>query len=392
MAISGSVLTLSACTTVQKTLNTLHLENQNSPSASEPSADHPNWYQQLQTNNATWQKSFTQQSLNPNKLHYYSQSKIQTRAFSNIVINGDYQVQILGGQKQNSITLYGGWNQLRQLTININHNTLKLSNIDNKTKPILVRISAPEINRITLNGSGIVVAKNLLGTQVTLTNNGHGNLLADGAASISKVNLTGKGNIAVLGASGKQISVTNTGSGDIHMQGKYDVRTLTDNGPGNINLTGLQSNALNINSAGSGNIIASGYANLETLTHSGSGNVYFYWTTSSTPKIMATGSGTIGLAGNANKTTAIIGGTVIFDGRFLRTKELNIKTKDNARAKVIALEQLLATATDESQIHYYNQPKHLLKYHSGSGVILDLSHENLPKWCAPAKKEDGYTG
>ena len=391
IAITSSALALSACANVQKTWHSLHSgSHENAPT--KKTAYQPDWYKALQSNSQDWKKAFTQHSLNPKATHYFSQTNIQTRAFSNIVIDGNYQVQILGGQKQAGLEILSNWNQARRITVNVDNNTLHISGTDNTSKQVTVRIGATSINSITLNGSAVVVAKNLLGNSVSLINNGSGNLLTDGAATVSHVTLNGSGNIAVLGANGKNTTILNKGSGNIHMSGKYNVRTLTDSGSGNIKIVGLNSNDFNINSTGSGDIIASGFGNLTKLMHSGSGNVYFYWASSSRPQIIATGSGTIGIAGNADHGKANIGGSVYFDGRFLRIKDFSIKTTDSAHAKVIATQQLLATATDKSQIYYYNTPKHLLKHHSGSGAVLDLSHEDLPKWCAPVKKDDGYTG
>ena len=112
---------------------------------------------------------------------------------------------------------------------------------------------------------------------------------------------------------------------------------------------------------------------LKKLNHSGNGNIFLYWVNSLHAKITATGHGVIGLAGQAKTVDADLQGNVVYDARFLKTGVTNINTTDYARAKVIASEQLTAAAKGNSQILYYNNPKHLLKYNAESGVVLSLS-------------------
>lgn len=331
------------------------------------------WYQQPQSPHALTQPNvFT--VLAPNLTENYSVLTIQTRPFTTVNLQGPYQVEIIGNTQTSSVEISGNQADVYNTLIVTDPEThsISLSEINPLIKTVTVKLMTPVIQVLTNQGNGNVNAKDLNGNAMVVTNSGNGNLFITGQGNFKQITLNGKGNIDINNGLADASIVTDTGAGSIIMQGNYAVKTLTSIGNGNIRIDGINSKGLNVNSQGNGNIVLSGFANLEKLAHSGNGNVFFYWVDSDNATIRATGNGVIGLAGKARQVSALLDGQVVFDGRYLQTDNLQVKTQGSARAKVIAGKQLTAAAGGQSQIFYYNKPKSVLKYTTDGGVVLAL--------------------
>lgn len=337
--------------------------------------EHPNWYQQLQSPKPlVHANAFKRIDPYPTESYNYADLSINTKPFTTLNLQGNYQIEIIGNSKHSGVEITGNQADVLNMQIVTDNeaHSLNLSQKQPSLKTVTVKITTPVIQVLNDNSNGNLNAENLNGNAMLITNNGKGNIFITGEGNYAKITLNGRGNIEIQKGLADASTVINHGSGNIVMQGNYAVKTLTSTGSGNIRIDGLNSRGLDVNSQGNGSMMLSGFANLKTLKHTGNGNLFFYWVDSDNVTIQASGNGTIGLAGQAQKVNAAITGHVVFDSRYLVTHSLEIKTKGNARAKVTAKQQLTAVAAEQSQIFYYNKPTSLLKYTSDGGVILSF--------------------
>jgi hypothetical protein len=337
--------------------------------------EQPGWYQQLQTPGALVKANvFKVTDPKPTGNSNYTVMSLKTRPFTTVLIQGNYQVEIIGNAPNSSVEISGDQPDVLNTQISTDNDTrsLSLSEKEPLLNTVTVKITTPVIETLTNNGNGNINAENLNGTAMVITNHGNGKLFISGQGNYAHINLTGNGNIEISKGLADAASVALSGNGNLIMQGNYAIKKLMSAGNGNIRIDGLNSRGLELSSQGNGNITLSGFANLEKLSHTGNGNVLFYWVNSDKASIQASGNGLIGLAGQAKYMNAVIDDHVVFDSRYLLANNLDIRTQGNALAKVIAKQQLTAAATDQSQIIYYNKPTSVLKYNSDNGTILSF--------------------
>lgn len=337
-------------------------------------AEHPHWYQQLQhPKNTSLVKANHLTQLDPNTVKNYSVMRITTKPFTKIDLKGHFQVEIVGDTKSSAVEIIGTQADIYNTDLKTQAGTLTLSEKNPLRKTVTVKLATPVVEQLIDEGKVNVNANDLNGHAIILENKGSGHVFATGIANYKRITLLGKGNIAINQGSADAGTLLNQGAGNLTMQGNFALKNIKDAGKGNIRMDGLNSRLLNIESTGNGNIALSGFANLQSLKHTGNGNVFLYWSNSQHTNITASGNGVIGLAGQAKQVEAQLTGNVVYDARFLRTGVTNVESTGNARAKVVAHTQLTAAAKGTSEIYYYNQPKHLLKYSTESAVVLPLN-------------------
>jgi hypothetical protein len=203
------------------------------------------------------------------------------------------------------VEVYGSDNIVALLNSYVKDGTLylryKKSNLHIKGKSKLeYRISSPDVNKISLNGSGNILLANGVQTskELAIAINGSGNLSGKTIhCNDLSVQVSGSGDIDLMGMHCNDLSVQVNGSGDIDLEGiESTSSSFKVSGSGDINLKG-KAHDVNLRISGSGDINAVDLqaANL-SASISGSGDISCY--ASERLKARISGSGSIGYKGN----------------------------------------------------------------------------------------------
>lgn len=366
LLILSSVITttflLSACATHSK---------DNLPKIDSKLAEE-SWFYQVHLDSAKWIKQADTLNFDPTKLKESTVMRVKVDAFTKIDIKGTIDIQIIGGDKTQSLLIYGSNQNVRDLQAFVKKGTLYIVPKENQKLPMIVRINVPFLDQITNHDKANIVGRDLHSQHLVIDNESSGNITLFGSTDLKSITANGGGNITLIDAYSSDLTITDNNNANINLSGAYNVHTITASGSGDINMIGLQSTVLTINSTGTGNIRLGGYANLQTLNHSGSGDVLLYWVDSPTTRISATGSGVIGLAGVTQSLYANIGDNINMKARYLNNQFADVRAYANAHANVAAHQQLLASSVDNSSIYLFGMTTHLMRYEANNGVVVPL--------------------
>ena len=248
------------------------------------------------------------------------------------------------------VQIYGSDNVVELLDVKVVNNTLhvqfkKNTNISfNNDGRLKVIVSSPNLNAVTLQGSGDIVLNSDINTQdLAISLSGSGDIKSEGnifssnlkvqlagsgdinfkkgiQATTSILSLNGSGDLKTTNITSASGSVSLNGSGDLKIEKSCKISNLKValKGSGNISIQGIESSAMFANLGGSGDIELkgttqdatlelrnSGRINAEKLvsqnvaaTIKGSGDIHCH--AISKLKASVSGSGEIGYKGNPN--------------------------------------------------------------------------------------------
>lgn len=166
---------------------------------------------------------------------------VSVGTFNAINVNSYVNVEFTQGKSNQKATIEGKSNEIvADVTIEVKNGTLTIdtknkkwkSNGKNNPRPT-VTVASPEINAITINGSGDFTTSDLTSTNLEININGSGSFTANGInASAATAKVNGSGEISI-----KSLKSTNTetdvnGSGEITVKG----------GPKHVQSTGKKPN------------------------------------------------------------------------------------------------------------------------------------------------------
>jgi hypothetical protein len=198
---------------------------------------------------------------------------IEVPSFTSIAVQGNFDVRLeLGPEQRVEVEAPGDLISLLKTDVNEGRWTIRTEECFNSKVPFVVRITAPELKAVDLQGSGTVEGRTRSGSgtlELTLQGSGDMDLAAE-AGSIKAI-VQGSGDIALAGSC-TDLEATVQGSGDIVgkdlVSGNARVTTM---GSGNIsvNCTGT----LVARTMGSGDITYHGVPGSLDQEISGSGSI-----------------------------------------------------------------------------------------------------------------------
>jgi hypothetical protein len=119
-----------------------------------------------------------------------------------------------------------------------------------------------------------------------------------------------------------------------------------------------------------------GTINLKNLTTRGNSCVNAMWVDSCHVKMCSSDNSKVVLAGFTCILDAALNSCSSLDARFLRSKEVFIKTTDYACAKVLPIFALYGFAKHYSGVYYYKTPAFITRNSTESGNILQMEYWN----------------
>lgn len=193
--------------------------------------------------------------------------------YNGVVTEGEFEVFYIPDSSY-SVVIETDQNLIPYIRTRISGSTLIVDNGTQKCLrseyPIRIYVHAPEINLMSLVGSGMISAESVYADELTLS-------------------IEGSGIIDVIGIDVLELKVLITGSGDVSLRGTTDVADYTITGYGNIDAKNVISNTCIAEISGSGSIYCNAVIKLEAII-SGTGSVYYKGSPSVSTHISGTGS------------------------------------------------------------------------------------------------------
>ncbi|RDI42439.1 GIN domain-containing protein [Aquicella lusitana] len=376
-------LSLAACTNQNPYLSTDHTQE--------------NWRQLVDTNPHRWTKGADSWFLtgNPNMAELINRrapygAAISTMKvtvpdnYTDIKIDGAFQVQIFGTDEHNTLYLYGPNEGVREVAVEIQGKTLYIRQtqyISPKVmERVIVRIGVRRLRNLTQMGCGTIEAIRIRSSNLCIaaTNTACGNVYLAGNVNLRRVDNAGNAAISVFGAYTPALEIKTSGTGSVNISGSVGVRSIEHQGAGDINIIGANSNGLNIRAEGKGKIGIQGFVNLKEVEAKDDACVYAYLVNSDNIKVSAYQHARVGLAGCARTLSAYTFNASRFYGRDFCTQSAFVRAHDTSHMNVTASQKLFASAAGDSSIYFFGPSNLVSEYVNGDGRIISMGNSH---WC-----------
>lgn len=209
----------------------------------------------------------------------YLTKKVEVGHFNEIKLLGSANVTYHQGS-ENYIEIYGSDNIIPLLETFVDGNTLIVKYKKNVTiwkGKLEVKVFSPELNKLTINGSGDIHFANGIQTKedISLNINGSGDIKGkDFKCRKMAVSISGSGDMKLQQIESEECNASIAGSGDIGLSGKTLNAKYKIAGSGNIAADNLKSENVSASTTGSGSI--SCYASRKlTARVAGSGDIAY---------------------------------------------------------------------------------------------------------------------
>lgn len=305
--------------------------------------------------------------------------------FDKIIVNGSFQVQIVGGQAHNSLYVLGSNPLARQVSVRVCNGTLYLiqpttpATIHYKT---IVRIGVRDLKSITQLGCGDIYGRYICSSGLSIFSAGMGNIIMSGSMNLTRIKQIGTGKITLLGVNAPCFDLTVLGNGHVNIEGRVGVKSIIHRGNGLVNILGADTNQLCILTSGCGITTVVGTANLKKVISINTSRVYLYWVNSPETWVYAADQARIHLAGKTHVLHINLKNMAEFKGQFLQSDEIFVRTDNFSHANLATHYQLFAEAKSHSSIYYFGHPSQFSRFTSGLGIIIPVPEVPCP--CSPS--------
>ncbi|MCW5588263.1 MAG: DUF2807 domain-containing protein [Legionellales bacterium] len=294
----------------------------------------------------------------------------------------------LSSRFASGLTVTGKKVALHNISISASATPIMINNLTTDN----LNITVNDDQAVTLQGNNINAAMilhagkgnlTLLGlsnrNHLVVNNSASGNTLLRG----KKINLhqlitNGIGHIDINNIVTDYLDVTNNSIGQTQLVGDMDLHHLT-NGNGTLIMKGVNSSGLMLTAPyGKGIIHLSGNITLQNLSAGGFETVYLAGINSGEAMIDLSAHAKAHLQGQASIVNARLSNQAMLDAYYFKVNKFYVKTLNNSQANVRALDTLIANATGNSNIYYYQQPKFIAPYMSDAGSVLPIFKQAPP--------------
>jgi hypothetical protein len=350
-----------------------------------------NWYKHVNVSPANWARNADPWFLTgePNQLEQYlnnpSQNlgsaitQVRAGSFDSIVVNGPFQVQIVGGQARDSVYILGPYDATRQISIQNKNHTLHISQIkDSKVnlRKVIVRIGICNLKKIVNLGKGDIYGRSITSNCLIITACDCGSVVLTGRMNLNKVAQLGTGSITVIGAYTPCLFIKVKGNGNVNVSGRVGVQKIANLGNGCVNIIGADSDSLMIHASGKGTTAVMGCVNLKKVIASDYSCVYVYCINSKSLYVSQSGCSHVGLAGYVGYMNIDMIDSSRFEGQYLHGGSIYVLTRDWSHANVAPDVKIFAAAKNRSSIYLFGSPNIVSRFPNGGGVILPIFNDS----------------
>jgi hypothetical protein len=372
------------------------------------------WLRQVQTNPQLWACGADSWFLTgePNSIEKcdfqapadkaLSLMKVRVPDFVNIKVNGNFQVQIVGGQKRTSVRILGPNDAVRLTAIDVFGNTIYVHQAPNCEKVcgpiymsrVIVRIGVRDLRKLTNEGNGNIYGRNICTRCLDVFSTGNGNIMLNGMMNLRRVKQTGCGTVTLAGACTPYLEMKVLGPGTVNISGRVGIQSILHYGYGRVNIIGADTDSLVVNTGGCGITSVYGFVNLKKVVATQNSRVYIYWVNGVGTYVRERDRAEVGLAGTTSYLNVDAYDNSIFWGQYLRGRQSYIHTHNNAHANVSVDNKLFANAEDNSSIYFFGSPCKVAKFSTHNGTIIQISKLEVtppPKplpWNSPQRYKD----
>lgn len=303
---------------------------------------------------------------------------VNVSQFTNIHLHGCFQVQIAGGQARNSVYILGPNEATRQISVQVEGNTVRVSEAEDpkkgfaNLKNVIVRIGVRNLHELKVTGAVNVEGRMLTSDGMVINSWNEDTVLLDGRINLLKVNNGGRGTVSVLNAYTPCLNVINRSSGTVNVSGRVGIRTISNLTSGSIHIIGADSRSLLINACGDSRTSVAGYADLKRLNATGNACVHLYWVNSSAATVFLNKNARVGLAGRVGNLDVYVADNARFGGQYLHATNVYVKTRNNAHANVSGSRRIFASAIDNSSIYYFGPSNNVSRNTADLGIVVPV--------------------
>ncbi len=320
-----------------------------------------------------------------------SKMVVRVPNFCNISYGGDFQVQIIGHQDRNSVSIIGPHSAARRVSIEFYKNTLYVGTVKTLNGPcdvhapmsqVIVRIGVRDLHSIKQCGCGTIYGRNISGRGLIINSSGRGDtmLVGVGDLDVASVTQTGSGTVTIINTCTPYLCLKVVGNGNVNISGRVGVQSIVHHGNGTVNIVGTDTDSLVINAAGMGLTNVVGFANLKRVVAIDCSQVYLYWVNSCGTYVCERNHAMVGLAGHTANLNVDLSDEAHFQGSYLHGGNVYVRTRDESHANVVADKRIFANADGLSSIYFYGTPTNVSRFMSGKGVVIPVWYNPS---CAP---------
>lgn len=314
--------------------------------------------------------------------HYIDKNMLATPLddFTKISTNGNYQLQIVGTQKHNSVTIIGlpasAAYMLKMkvcngtLSIQQNNPTKKSKLIRYAMNNVIVRVGLRNLKELYQTGNGNVYGRKIFSDGLDIFSASPNNVMLVGVINVYRITKMSEGNITIIGADTHCLDIITDG-GLISVSGKVGIRNIQNEG-GSIQILGAKSDCLTIYASNSSCTQIVGDLNLQKVTANSRSHVYLLGVRSCRSIVLASDHAEVGLSGMATDLYVKLKGSARFYGKYLQSNNIFITTNNLSHANLNAADGIFATANDTSSIFYFSPTPNVARFVSPSSSIIQI--------------------
>lgn len=194
--------------------------------------------------------------------------------FSKVANSGQFDVYIIQSDEYN-VRIEAESNLIGRIRTRMNGSTLEIDTRDNlkPSRPMKLYIRTPDVNGVSLSGSGIIDLGNITTDNLSVSLSGSGEIMGSVEADDVYLSISGSGT-SNLEMYCNTIETYISGSGDMYFNGTGNVARFNISGSGAVKAYNFELQECTTKISGSGDM----YLNVSSLLNviiSGSGSVYY---------------------------------------------------------------------------------------------------------------------
>lgn len=303
-----------------------------------------------------------------------STMQVKVPNFTNIVSNGDFELQIFGTYGDNSVYVYGANDEVRDTIVNVRNNTLYLTQAKGakRCNSVIIRVGVGTLHKLQQLGNGVIEVIQLPSNSLAIQSSGNGNIYMSGNVNLRQVESKGKGSINVFGATTQKLDITMSGMGSVNVSGNVGINNIVHHGKGDLNIIGANSDAVRIDADGYGKIGLNGIVNVTEIQARDNISVLIDCVNGTKLYVYAMNKSRVGLMGNVRDLYIYASGVAVVYGRYMFAQNTYAQAKDGAHINAAATNKIFASATTNGSVYFFGEPRLMSQFVSGNGLVIPV--------------------
>jgi hypothetical protein len=268
---------------------------------------------------------------------------------STLQLSGFSHVDLFVGSKENKAIIAGEFSSLPHVLFSRSGDRLSLGT-SSRGVPLQATVYVTSLDQLTVSQVGYLQIHGLSASDCSLIARDSQNIILDGSTVWSSIDLANVENVSTQKAIG--------------------VHALHVSGGTQATLTMMPHQTMTVDLDHDANVTLEGYPSISEIHQTDTSVLTAQWLDSQATTLLTTGATKTQLAGKTGELTIHAEQSSRVNAQFVRAGTVEVKTKDQAKVNVNALNSLFAQASDISQIFYFGHPVNHYENPIGNAVIL----------------------